>query len=30
VAMLLYEFPDLRLLLDGDERFLEQFGGSGA
>jgi phenylalanyl-tRNA synthetase alpha chain len=30
VAMLLYEFPDLRLLLDGDERFLEQFAGSGA
>ncbi len=25
VAMLLYEFPDLRLLLDGDERFLSQF-----
>jgi len=25
VAMLLYEFPDLRLLLDGDERFLRQF-----
>ena len=25
VAMLLYEFPDLRLLLDGDERFLAQF-----
>jgi phenylalanyl-tRNA synthetase alpha chain len=29
VAMLLYEFPDLRLLLEGDERFLSQFG-SGA
>ena len=26
VAMLLYEFPDLRLLLEGDERFLSQFG----
>jgi phenylalanyl-tRNA synthetase alpha chain len=26
VALLLYEFPDLRLLLDGDERFLTQFG----
>ena len=25
VALLLYEFPDLRLLLDGDERFLAQF-----
>jgi phenylalanyl-tRNA synthetase alpha chain len=25
VALLLYEFPDLRLLLDGDERFLRQF-----
>jgi phenylalanyl-tRNA synthetase alpha chain len=25
VALLLYEFPDLRLLLDGDERFLSQF-----
>lgn len=25
VAMLLYEFPDLRLLLDGDERFLSQY-----
>jgi phenylalanyl-tRNA synthetase alpha chain len=25
VAMLLYEFPDLRLLLEGDERFLSQF-----
>ena len=25
VALLLYEFPDLRLLLEGDERFLKQF-----
>jgi phenylalanyl-tRNA synthetase alpha chain len=25
VALLHYEFPDLRLLLDGDERFLSQF-----
>jgi phenylalanyl-tRNA synthetase alpha chain len=25
VAMLLYEFPDLRLLLEGDGRFLSQF-----
>ncbi len=25
VAMLLYEFPDLRLLLEGDVRFLRQF-----
>ena len=25
VALLLYEFPDLRLLLEGDERFLSQF-----
>jgi phenylalanyl-tRNA synthetase alpha chain len=25
VALLLYGFPDLRLLLDGDERFLTQF-----
>lgn len=25
VALLLYEFPDLRLLLEGDERFLRQF-----
>jgi phenylalanyl-tRNA synthetase alpha subunit len=23
--MLLYGFPDLRLLLEGDERFLSQF-----
>jgi phenylalanyl-tRNA synthetase alpha chain len=30
VAMLLYEFPDLRLLLEGDERFLSQFARSGA
>ena len=29
VAMLLYEFPDLRLLLDGDERFLGQFAREG-
>ncbi len=27
VAMLLYGFPDLRLLLEGDERFLRQFAG---
>jgi phenylalanyl-tRNA synthetase alpha chain len=27
VAMLLYGFPDLRLLLEGDERFLSQFAG---
>jgi phenylalanyl-tRNA synthetase alpha chain len=26
VAMMLYEFPDLRLLFEGDERFLSQFG----
>lgn len=25
VALLMYEFPDLRLLLEGDERFLSQF-----
>lgn len=25
VALLLYEFPDLRLLFEGDERFLSQF-----
>jgi phenylalanyl-tRNA synthetase alpha chain len=25
VAMLLFEFPDLRLLLEGDQRFLRQF-----
>ena len=25
VAMLLYEIPDLRLLLEGDQRFLRQF-----
>ena len=25
VALLLYEFPDLRLLLEGDVRFLRQF-----
>jgi phenylalanyl-tRNA synthetase alpha chain len=29
VAMLLYEFPDLRLLLEGEERFLSQFAASG-
>lgn len=29
VALLLYEFPDLRLLLDGDERFLRQFSREG-
>ena len=29
VAMLLYEFPDLRLLLEGDERFLRQFAREG-
>jgi phenylalanyl-tRNA synthetase alpha chain len=27
VALLLYGFPDLRLLLEGDERFLRQFAG---
>ena len=27
VALLLYEFPDLRLLLEGDQRFLRQFAG---
>lgn len=27
VALLLYEFPDLRLLFEGDERFLSQFAG---
>lgn len=27
VALLLYEFPDLRLLFEGDERFLSQFSG---
>jgi phenylalanyl-tRNA synthetase alpha chain len=30
VALLLYEFPDLRLLFEGDERFLSQFSGEGA
>jgi phenylalanyl-tRNA synthetase alpha chain len=30
VALLLYEFPDLRLLFEGDERFLSQFGPEGA
>jgi phenylalanyl-tRNA synthetase alpha chain len=29
VALLLYEFPDLRLLFDGDERFLAQFAREG-
>jgi phenylalanyl-tRNA synthetase alpha chain len=28
IALLLHGFPDLRLLLDGDERFLSQFSGS--
>ena len=28
VAMLKYGFPDLRLLFEGDERFLSQFGGA--
>ena len=27
VALLFYEFPDLRLLLEGDQRFLRQFAG---
>lgn len=27
VALLLYGFPDLRLLLEGDQRFLKQFAG---
>ncbi len=27
VALLMYEFPDLRLLLEGDQRFLRQFAG---
>jgi phenylalanyl-tRNA synthetase alpha chain len=27
VALLSYEFPDLRLLLEGDQRFLRQFAG---
>ena len=30
IAMLLYEFPDLRLLLDGDERFLSQYATENA
>jgi phenylalanyl-tRNA synthetase alpha chain len=30
VALLLYEFPDLRLLFEGDERFLAQFAREGA
>ena len=29
VALLLYEFPDLRLLFDGDVRFLAQFAREG-
>jgi phenylalanyl-tRNA synthetase alpha chain len=29
VALLLYEFPDLRLLFEGDERFLSQFSREG-
>jgi phenylalanyl-tRNA synthetase alpha chain len=28
IALLLHGFPDLRLLLEGDERFLSQFAGS--
>ena len=27
VALLKYGFPDLRLLFEGDERFLRQFAG---
>ena len=27
VAMLKYEIPDIRMLIDGDVRFLEQFQG---
>ena len=30
VALLLYGFPDLRLLFEGDERFLRQFAGESA
>ncbi len=30
VALLLYGFPDLRLLFEGDERFLSQFAGEDA
>lgn len=30
VALLLYEFPDLRMLFEGDERFLSQFSREGA
>ncbi len=30
VALLLYEFPDLRLLFEGDERFLAQFARESA
>jgi len=29
VALLLYGFPDLRLLFEGEERFLAQFAGEG-
>jgi phenylalanyl-tRNA synthetase alpha chain len=28
VALLKYGIPDMRMLLDGDVRFLEQFGGA--
>jgi phenylalanyl-tRNA synthetase alpha subunit len=28
VAILKYEIPDMRLLLQGDVRFLEQFGAT--
>ena len=27
IALLLYGFPDLRLLFEGDERFLGQYAG---
>ena len=30
VALLTYEFPDLRLLFEGDERFLSQFARDSA
>ncbi len=30
VALLTYEFPDLRLLFEGDERFLSQFSRDSA
>jgi phenylalanyl-tRNA synthetase alpha chain len=29
IAMLRYGLPDIRLLLEGDMRFLEQMGASG-